>query len=97
MKGPMPWKDNSFAFCLYIRAGTTQSFAASLVGISVGRMSDVFQEWAQVLDTVLYQIFPRPSRNHMLKAFPAHFIEKDSHARAFLLLGGFEISYTAIF
>ena len=36
MKGLMTWKDDYFAFCLYVRAGTTQSFAASIVGISVG-------------------------------------------------------------
>ena len=91
MKGSMTWKDDYFAFCLYVRAGTTQSFAASIVGISVGRMSDVFHEWAQVLDTALCQMFPRPSRRQMLRAFPAHFIEKDGHVRAFLLLDGFEI------
>jgi len=91
MKGSMSWKDDYFSLCVYVLAGTIQSFAASLVSRYVGRMIDIFHEWAQVLDTALYQMFPRPSRTQMLKAFPVHVIEKDGHARAFLLLDGFEI------
>ena len=67
-----------------------EEHAASLVGISVGKMSNIFHEWAQVLDTSLCQMFPWPSLMQMLKAFPAHSIEKDGHALAFLLLDGFE-------
>ena len=33
MKVGMSWKDDYLAFCIYVQAGTTQSFAASLVGI----------------------------------------------------------------
>jgi len=93
----MPWTDDYFAFCVYVRAGTAQSFAALLAGISVGGTSDIFHEWAQILDTVLCQMFPRPSRNQMRKSFPAHCIKKDGHARAFLLLDGLRGFYTAIF
>ena len=91
MKSGISWKDDYLAFCIYVRAGTTQSFAASLVGISEGRMSDIFHEWAQILDSALCEMFPQPSRKQMLQAYPAHFIEKDGHARAYLLLDGFEI------
>ena len=91
MKGCMSWKDDYFAFCVYVCAGTTQSFAAFLVGTSVSRLSKIFHKWVQILDTAVYQMFPRPTRNQMLKAFPAHFIKEDGHACTFLLLNRFEI------
>jgi hypothetical protein len=48
-EGGLTWKDDYFAYCIYVRAGTTQEFAAALVAISVGRMSDIFHEWNNIL------------------------------------------------
>jgi hypothetical protein len=87
----MTWKDDYLAFCLYIRAGMTQKAIAGLCGISEGRMSDIVHEWAQVMDDALQEMFPRPTRSQMLRAYPSRFIEVDGHARCFLLLDAFEI------
>ena len=48
-------KDNYPVFCIYVRAGTTQIFAACLCGISAGCMSDIFHEWAQILNDALQE------------------------------------------
>lgn len=85
------WKDDYLAWCLYARSGMTQEAAASLCGIESGRMSDVFHEWAQVLDQGLCEWFPRPTHSQMLQAYPTRFIESDGHARCYLLLDAFEI------
>jgi hypothetical protein len=90
-EGAMTWKDDYLAYCIYVRAGTTQEFAAALVGISVGRMSDIFHEWNNVLDGSLKELFPRPTRSQMLKAFPCRTYEVDGHARNFLNLDATEI------
>jgi len=85
------WKDDYLGFCIYIRAGTTQAFAACLIGVSPGRFSDIFHEWCQVLDDALTSWFPRPTRSQLLRAYPSRFIEADGHARCSLLLNAFEI------
>ena len=54
-------------------------------------MSDIFHEWAQILDDALQEWFPRPTRSQMLQAYPSRFIEADGHARCSLLLDAFEI------
>ncbi|KAL7537895.1 hypothetical protein ACHAXR_008145 [Thalassiosira sp. AJA248-18] len=54
-------------------------------------MSDIFHEWSQVLDDALREMFPRPTRSQLLRAFPKRFIEADGHARCNLLLDAFEI------
>jgi len=87
----MTWKDDYLAFCIYVRAGTTQAFAASLMGISTKRMSDIFHEWAQVLDDALKSWFPRPTHSQLLRAYPSRFIEAHDNARCFMLLDAFEI------
>jgi len=69
----------------------TEDAAGGLCGISTPRMSDVFHEWVQVLDTSLQRMFPCPTRSQMLQAYPNCFIEADGHARCFLLLDAFEI------
>ena len=90
MHGPT-WKDDYLMFCIYVRAGATQDFTASICGVSKGRMSDIFHEWAVVLDTALAELFPRPTRSQMLRAYPRRFVETDGHARCYLLLDAFEI------
>ena len=89
--GGRTWKDDYLTFCIYVRAGTTQEFAAGLCGISAARVSDIFHEWAQVLDDALTRWFPRPTRSQMLRRYPNKFIESDGHARSWLLLDAFEI------
>ena len=54
MATTLTWKDDYLAFCSYVRAGTTQQFAATLVGILEGRMSDIFHEWTQILEDALF-------------------------------------------
>ena len=71
--------------------GGTQEFAASICGICDGRVSDVFHEWAQVLDDALKEMFPRPTGSQLLRAYPHRFVEADGHARCLLLLDAFEI------
>lgn len=89
--GGLTWKDDYLAYCLYIRCGLTMIAAACLVGIEVGRMSDIFHEWTQVLDDALCEMFPRPTRKQMLMAYPIRFIEQDGDARTFMLLDATEI------
>ena len=48
---------------MYAYTGTTQKFAATLCGIEVGRMSDIFHEWAQVLTDALQQMFHQPTQS----------------------------------
>ena len=62
MATTLTWKDDYLAFFIYVRAGTAQQFAATLVGILEGRMSDIFHEWTQILDDALCEMFPRPTR-----------------------------------
>ena len=85
------WKDDYLAFCIYVRAGTTQEFAQSICGISGGRMSDIFHEWSRVLADALTEMFPRPTRSQLLRAYPTRFLEADGHARCSLLLDAFEV------
>jgi hypothetical protein len=87
----MTWKDDFLAWSIYVRAGTTMDFAAAVVGVSNGRMSDIFHEWNNLLDSSLQQMFPAPTRNQMLRAYPRRFIEADGHARCFLLLDATEV------
>ena len=54
-------------------------------------MSNIFHEWAQVLDDALCEMFPRPTREQMLRAYPDRLIEADGHARCYMLLDAFEI------
>lgn len=89
IENAMTWKDDYLAFNLYIRCGMTQKMVAGLCGISEGRMSDIFHEWAQVMDDALQEMFPRPTRSQMLRVYPSRFIEADGHARCFLLLDAF--------
>ncbi|KAL7534641.1 hypothetical protein ACHAXR_006013 [Thalassiosira sp. AJA248-18] len=91
MRNGMRWKDDYLAYCIYVRAGTTQAFAATLVGICVTRMSDIFHEWSQVLEEALVEMFPRPTRSQMLRAYPSRFIEADGHSRCSMLLDASEI------
>ena len=49
MTSKRTWKDDYLGYCLYVQAGTTQGFAASICGVSVGRMSHIFHEWSQIL------------------------------------------------
>lgn len=91
IENAMTWKDDYLAFNLYIRCGMTQKMVAGLCGISEGRMSDIFHEWAQVMDDALQEMFPRPTRSQMLRVYPSRFIEADGHARCFLLLDAFEL------
>ena len=85
------YKDDYLAFCIYVRAGPTQEFAAALCGIGGSHMSDIFYAWANVLDEGLREIFPRPTRSQMLQAYPLRFIEADNSARTFMLLDAFEV------
>jgi hypothetical protein len=90
-KEGMTWKDDFLAWCIYVRAGTTMEFAAAVVAISIGRMSDIFHEWNNVLDESLQLMFPAPTRSQTLRAYPRRFIEADGHARASLLLDATEV------
>lgn len=74
-----------------MRAGCTQAFVAAICGITVSRVSNILHEWANVLDDALRRWFPIPTRSQMLRSYPANFIEKDGHARCFMLLDAFEI------
>ena len=85
------YKDDYLAFCIYVRAGPTQEFAAALCGIGGSHMSDIFYAWANVLDEGLREMFPRPTRSQMLQAYPLRFIEADNSARTFMLLDAFEV------
>ena len=62
------WKDEYLAFCIYVRAGTTQEFAATLCGISTTLMSNIYHAWGNMLCDSLVEMFPRPTRNDMLRA-----------------------------
>lgn len=90
-EGGRTWKDDYLAFCLYVRAGCTEEFVSSLCGISVGRMSDIIHGYAQVLDDGLVELFPRPTRSQILRAYPVRFLEADGHAKCTLLLDAFEV------
>ena len=79
--GNMTWKDEYLAFCIYVRAGTTQEFAATLCGISTSRMSDIYRAWGNVLDDALCEMFPRPTRSQLLSAYPTRFYESNNDAR----------------
>ena len=85
------WKDDYLSWCIYVRAGTTQEFAACISGISSDYMSDIFHGWAQILDDALQRWFPRPTRSQLLRNYPCRFFEADGHARCFMLLDAFEI------
>ena len=76
---------------MYVRAGCTADFVSSIVGISQGRMSDIYHEWCNVLDDSLSAMFPRPTRSQMLRAYPQRTVEGDGHARNWLLLDAVEI------
>ena len=89
--GGMTWKDDFLAWSIYVRAGTTMDFAAAVVGVSIGRLSDIFHEWNNLLDSSLQEAFPDPTRSQMLRAYPRRFIEADGHARCFLLLDATEV------
>ena len=58
MKVGMSWKDDYLVFCIYVRADTKQSYDASLVVISESQMSNIFHEWAQILDSALCEMVP---------------------------------------
>ena len=47
------WKDDYLAYCIYVRAGATQAFAAGLCGISEVQMSKILSKWVHVLDDAL--------------------------------------------
>ena len=85
------WKDDYFTWCMYVRCGMTEQAAAGLSGISTPRMSDIFHEWAQVLDSSLQEWFPCPTRSQLLRNYPARFIEVHNHAKSALLLDAFEV------
>ena len=85
------WKDEYLVFCLYVRSDVTQKFCASIFGIGVGNVSDIFYSWAHILDSAFCEIFPRPSSSQMIQAYPSHFIGADGHVCCFLLLHAFEI------
>ena len=38
-EGSMTFKDDYLAYCIYVLAGTSEKVAATLVGVSTGRMS----------------------------------------------------------
>jgi hypothetical protein len=86
----LTYKDEYLAYCLYIRAGCTMEFIASLMAISNGTVSDIFHSWSNVLD-VLCAMFQRPTRSQMYSAYPQRIIEADGHARCFGCCDGTEI------
>ena len=85
------WKDDYFTWCMYVRCGMTEEAAAGLSGISTPRMSNIFHEWAQILDSSLQEWFPTPTRSQLLRNYPARFIEAHDHAKSALLLDAFEV------
>jgi len=84
------YKDDFFAFCVYLKSGATQEFVACLFGMSQATMSNIFHNWAQLLDDTLQRWFPTPTRSQVLRAYPDRFREADGHCRCFLLLDGVE-------
>ena len=54
-------------------------------------MSDIFLEYAQVLDVALQRMFPHLFHSQMLQAYPCRFIEAGGHACCSVLLYAFEI------
>jgi len=85
------WKDEYLAFCIYVRAGTTQKFAATLCGISTTLMSNIYHAWGNLLCDSLVEMFPRPTRNEMLRAYPSRFYESNGDAKIEVLLDAFEV------
>ncbi len=85
------WKDDYFAYSIYLRSGATQEFVACLCGISSSRMSEILYEWTQVLDKSLQRWFPTPTRSQVLRAYPQRFFEADNHAMCYMLLDAVEI------
>jgi len=81
LKNVINWKDKYLVFCLYVRSRVTQKFCASVFGIGMGNVSDVFYLWAHIMDSAMCEIFPRPTCSQMLRAYPSCFIEADGDAR----------------
>jgi len=74
-----------------LHAGKTQQMVARLLGISEGRMYDIFRKWVQLLDETRKEIFLRLTQSNIIWTYPIHFIKADGRARCSLLLDAFEV------
>ena len=74
------WKDRYLLFCIYLRSGATMKFVATLGGVGLTTMSNIFRSWLGIMDDALREMFPRPTRSQFLRVYPIRFIEADGHA-----------------
>ncbi|KAL3777636.1 hypothetical protein ACHAWO_012525 [Cyclotella atomus] len=63
---------------------------AALFGISDTLVHDIVYAWANLLCKALGKLFPVPTRNQLLRAYPKSVIRKFGHANIFMLLDATE-------
>ena len=85
------WKDEHLTFCICARAGTSQDFAETLMGMAPTLISNIYNAWGNMLCVSLVKIFPRPTHNQTLSDYPSRFCESNSDAKVEVLLDTFEV------
>ena len=54
-------------------------------------LSNMYHAWGNMLCDSLVEMFPRPARNEMLRAYPSRFYESNGDAKVKVLLDVFEV------
>ena len=73
-------------YCFYVRCNLTMKRVTALFGVTSTLVHDIVYAWANLQYDVLEQLFPAPTRSHMLRAYPKSHIQKHGNAQVFMLL-----------
>jgi hypothetical protein len=90
-QGPLDYKTEYLAYCLYAHAGMTQRRIAPFFGISETTIHNTVYCWANLMDDILKAWFPPPTHSQMLAAYPCSLQRKWGHARTAFLLDACEV------
>ena len=85
-KRSLHWKSEWLVYCCYVHCNISQDRTAALFGISDTLVHDIVYAWANLLCKALGKLFPVPTRNQLLRAYPKSVIRKFGHANIFMLL-----------
>ena len=89
-KRSLHWKSEWLVYCCYVHCNISQDRTAALFGISDTLVHDIVYAWANLLCKALGKLFPVPTRNQLLRAYPKSVIRKFGHANIFTLLDATE-------
>ena len=89
-KRKLDWKTEWLVYNCYVVCNFSLKRIAALFHVSPTYVHNVIYAWANLLCTVLEKLFPTPTREQMLSAYPKSVLNKFGHANICMLLDATE-------